>query len=375
MRLGACGDVARGLLPASCRSPAAGARRARRPAAIPAAATRPSPPAPGSRPPAAAGRATPSPPAGPHAPGPRCAAAKPRAARRWRRPTLKACCVSPDSVLAGALMLRERAAPAVRHAADRAFQAGGHAVHQRRRALLEGLRRTGRARCAGPATAPRSSRRCPASALCQSSATVAVVVSKRRRQPVQLPLHAVLDGVVQRRRLARDAGHRGFDHRLDRRAGDAGAFGQALLQRPADRGRQVRIRGLGLAVEAVLAGDQALVQAPGSAAPSSPSWPAAGRPARACASACRCSSLKDSSRWWACEKARKVVAIRVSSICAACSRSRRHRADIRPSIADAATPATEVPKARPRPLTGAASEARMACRSSRSPAPCRCRSA
>ncbi len=32
-------------------------------------------------------------------------------------------------------------------------------------------------------------------------------------------------------------------------------------------------------------------------------------------------------------------------------------------MADAATPATEVPKATPRPFTGAASEARMVCRS------------
>ena len=55
--------------------------------------------------------------------------------------------------------------------------------------------------------------------------------------------------------------------------------------------------------------------------------------------------------------------MRLSSACAACSRSRRHRADSRPSIADAATPATEVPKASPNPLTGAASDARMACRS------------
>ena len=40
-------------------------------------------------------------------------------------------------------------------------------------------------------------------------------------------------------------------------------------------------------------------------------------------------------------------------MCATCWRSRRHKADIRPSTADAATPATEVPKASPRPFTGA----------------------
>ena len=44
-------------------------------------------------------------------------------------------------------------------------------------------------------------------------------------------------------------------------------------------------------------------------------------------------------------------------------RSRRQSADSRPSMAEVATPAIEVPKAKPRPLTGAASEARMACRS------------
>ena len=36
---------------------------------------------------------------------------------------------------------------------------------------------------------------------------------------------------------------------------------------------------------------------------------------------------------------------------------------MRPSMAEVATPATEVPKAKPRPLMGAASAARMACRS------------
>ncbi|MNT70587.1 hypothetical protein D3C72_2089920 [compost metagenome] len=55
--------------------------------------------------------------------------------------------------------------------------------------------------------------------------------------------------------------------------------------------------------------------------------------------------------------------MRLSSACAAWIRSRRHNADNSPSIADVATPATEVPNAKPRPLTGAASEARMACRS------------
>jgi hypothetical protein len=58
-----------------------------------------------------------------------------------------------------------------------------------------------------------------------------------------------------------------------------------------------------------------------------------------------------------------VVAICASSARATSSRSRRASTDIRPSMAEAATPATEVPKARPRPWMGAASAARMACRS------------
>ena len=89
------------------------------------------------------------------------------------------------------------------------------------------------------------------------------------------------------------------------------------------------------------------------------SWPTSS----GMASACCCSSLNDSSRWWTCENTRSVVAILLSSSWPACSRSRRHSADMRPSMADAATPATEVPKASPRPFTGAESEERTACRS------------
>ena len=63
------------------------------------------------------------------------------------------------------------------------------------------------------------------------------------------------------------------------------------------------------------------------------------------------------------ENSRSTVTMRESSICETCSRSRRHSADSRPSIAEAATPATEVPNASPNPLIGAASAARIACRS------------
>ena len=76
-----------------------------------------------------------------------------------------------------------------------------------------------------------------------------------------------------------------------------------------------------------------------------------------------CSSSKACSRRCACEYGRRVVAICASRRALACSRSRRHSADSRPSMAEAATPAIEVPKAKPRPFTGAASEARMASRS------------
>ena len=80
-------------------------------------------------------------------------------------------------------------------------------------------------------------------------------------------------------------------------------------------------------------------------------------------SACRCSSRNDSSRRCACECTRSVVAIFASSCCAASMRSRRSSADSSPSIADVATPAIDVPNAKPRPLTGAISDARIASRS------------
>jgi hypothetical protein len=60
---------------------------------------------------------------------------------------------------------------------------------------------------------------------------------------------------------------------------------------------------------------------------------------------------------------RKVVAAFASSSCAASIRSRRYNAESSPSMAEVATPAIEVPNANPSPLTGAASESRIACRS------------
>ena len=81
------------------------------------------------------------------------------------------------------------------------------------------------------------------------------------------------------------------------------------------------------------------------------------------APACACSARKVSWRWWTSENGRRTVAIRLSSCRPVSCRSRRLMADIRPSMADAATPATEVPNDRPRPLIGSASAERMACRS------------
>ena len=52
-----------------------------------------------------------------------------------------------------------------------------------------------------------------------------------------------------------------------------------------------------------------------------------------------------------------------SSSCAATILSRRLTADIKPSMAEVATPATDVPNDRPRPLMGAANAERMACKS------------
>ncbi|VWB98604.1 hypothetical protein BPA30113_04611 [Burkholderia paludis] len=80
-------------------------------------------------------------------------------------------------------------------------------------------------------------------------------------------------------------------------------------------------------------------------------------------SAWRCSSRNDSSRRCADECTRNVVAIFASSCWPASIRSRRASADSSPSIADVATPAIDVPNAKPSPFTGAISDARIASRS------------
>ena len=59
--------------------------------------------------------------------------------------------------------------------------------------------------------------------------------------------------------LARQAGHGGFHDRLQRRAGGAGAVGHAGLERLLDRGGQAAVGGLGLALEGVLAGELAVI--------------------------------------------------------------------------------------------------------------------
>ena len=75
--------------------------------------------------------------------------------------------------------------------------------------------------------------------------------------------------------------------------------------------------------------------------------------------ACACSARSVSSRRWADENGRNTMGICASSRRMASRRSRRLRADSKPSMAEAATPATEVPNDRPRPLMGAASAARI----------------
>ena len=79
--------------------------------------------------------------------------------------------------------------------------------------------------------------------------------------------------------------------------------------------------------------------------------------------ACCCIRSKASSRRCAGVKVRSGPAMAASSARPAAPRSRRQSAASRPSAAAVAMPAIEVPKAKPRPLTGAASESRMACRS------------
>ncbi|MCY1540178.1 hypothetical protein D9M68_758020 [compost metagenome] len=85
------------------------------------------------------------------------------------------------------------------------------------------------------------------------------------------------------------------------------------------------------------------------------------------ASAWRCRAAKVWSRFSAAmkaaEKGRSAPAVCCSSARATSVRSRRAMADMRPSMAELATPATEVPKEMPRPLMGAASAPRMAPRS------------
>ena len=76
--------------------------------------------------------------------------------------------------------------------------------------------------------------------------------------------------------------------------------------------------------------------------------------------ACCSSRRSDASRWCWLEKGRSGPAAAASSRRAARMRSRRHSAVISPSMAEAATPATEVPNASPRPRTGADSASRMA---------------
>ncbi len=78
------------------------------------------------------------------------------------------------------------------------------------------------------------------------------------------------------------------------------------------------------------------------------------------ASAWRRINSKAASRWWVREKGRRCVAMRASSRWPTRRRSRRSSAVSRPSMAEAATPATDVPKASPSPLTGAERELRMA---------------
>ena len=162
-------------------------------------------------------------------------------------------------LLADLFLPRQRLVPCCRHAARRCVQARGDAFQQAGRALLEGL---------GESIQRRA--QMLRERLARSLVPLQCFVPDARdggggrlesaREPIQLPLHGVRDGVVQRGRLARETRHRGRHDRLQRRAGGAGAFGDALLQRLLHGRSKARIGGLGLAVEGVLAGDLPLVQ-------------------------------------------------------------------------------------------------------------------
>ncbi|CAK0375435.1 Uncharacterised protein [Burkholderia pseudomallei] len=152
------------------------------------------------------------------------------------------------------LLLPERAAPRVGHAACRRVEARAHAVEQIRGAPVE--------RFDDPVDrAVQALRERVARALMIGERVTPDVrdVSRRRlesgRQPVELALHGLRERIVQRGRLARESGHRRLHHGLQRRAGHPRAFRDAVRQRLADRRSETRVRLLGLAEKCLLAGD------------------------------------------------------------------------------------------------------------------------
>ncbi|KGS02389.1 hypothetical protein X946_3487 [Burkholderia sp. ABCPW 111] len=156
--------------------------------------------------------------------------------------------------LVGPLLTRQRVVPRRGHAARRRVEARRDAVEQARRALLERFDEAVR-------RAVQALRERVARALMFVERVAPDVRDVRRcrveagRQPVELPLHSLRDGVVQRGRLACERRHRGFHDGLQRRAGHARALGGAVLQRLPDRRREARIRLFRLAEKRLLAGD------------------------------------------------------------------------------------------------------------------------
>ena len=210
----------------------------------------------------------------------RRAAATPSAARRLPRPAPAPAGCWPASFSPTLFLPRQRLVPRCRHAARRRFEARGDAFQQAGRALLEGFGESIQRR------AQVLRQRLARSLLLRQCLVPDVrhgggARLETARQPVQLPLHGVRDGVVQRGRLARETRHRGLHDRLQRRAGGAGAFGDArpsTTARPTKRAacrwpRSCRGRRPGWR--------SAARSRRGSVARWSPSSPAADRPARA----------------------------------------------------------------------------------------------
>ena len=157
-------------------------------------------------------------------------------------------------------LLRQLLAPALFHAAGGAAQLVRHLLHELGRTLREDLREAVQ-RVLQAAALLRLGAALVGQRIGPGLGHAFGAAGKALGQLLELLLHALGGAGVQGRCLARHAGHRGLHGRLDRRASQARAFGQAVLERAVDRAGQAVVGRLGAAVEALLVGQQAFVQA------------------------------------------------------------------------------------------------------------------